>query len=62
MNTTELRITIYAALGLLCSAVSALAGPATAFWSFVQMVAAIELLYALALPVRTLADSLKSVK
>ena len=62
MKTLEQRITIYAALGLLCSAVSALAGPVAAIWSFVQMAAVIELLYVLAQPARTLAESFKSVK
>jgi hypothetical protein len=62
MNTPELRITIYSALALLCTAVSALAGPAAAFWSFVQMAAVIELLYALVQSARTHADSFKSVK
>lgn len=62
MNTLEQRITIYSALALVCSAVSALAGPAAAIWSFVQMAAVIELLYVLAQPVRTHADSFKSVK
>jgi hypothetical protein len=62
MNTPELRVTIYSALALLCTAVSALADPAAAIWSFIQMAAVIELLYALAQPARTRADSLKSVK
>jgi hypothetical protein len=62
MKTLELRITIYAALGLLCSAVGALAGPVAAIWSFVQMAAVIELLYALVQPAHTLAESFKSVK
>lgn len=62
MNTLELRITIYSALALLCSAVSALAGPVAAIWSFVQMAVVIELLYALAQPVRIHTESFKSVK
>lgn len=62
MNTLELRITIYSALALLCSAVSALTGPVAAIMSFVQMAAVIELLSALAQPVRTHTESFKSVK
>ena len=62
MNTLELRITIYSALALVCSAVSALAGPTAAIWSFVQMAAVIELLYVLAQPARTHTDSFKSAK
>ncbi len=62
MNTPELRITIYSALALLCCVVSALAGPAAAIWSFVQMAAVIELLYALLQPARVHTDSFKSVK
>lgn len=52
MHTLEPRITVYAALGLLCTAVSALAGPVAGIWSFVQMAAVIELLYALVQPAR----------
>ena len=62
MHTSEPRITIYAALGLLCTAVSALAGPVAGIWSFVQMAAVIELLYALVQPARIFTKSFKSVK
>jgi hypothetical protein len=62
MHTSEPRITVYAALGFLCIAVGALAGPVAGFWSFVQMAAVIELSYALVLPARIFTKSFKSVK
>jgi len=45
------RFLIYTALSVLCVLTAAFAGSAAAFWSFVQVVAVIELIYWLAQPV-----------
>lgn len=44
------RFLIYAALAVLCVMTAAFAGTAAAFWSFVQVVAVIELIYWIASP------------
>jgi hypothetical protein len=51
MNKMGERFLIYTALSVLCVLTAAFAGSAAAFWSFVQVVAVIELIYWLAQPV-----------
>ena len=51
MNKVGERFLIYTALAVLCVMTAAFAGGTAAFWSFVQVVAVIELIYWLAQPV-----------
>ena len=57
MKTMEERFLIYTALLLLCCAAAALVGTVAALWSFVQIIAVIELLILAGAPAR--ADSLR---
>ena len=50
MNKLGERILIYAVLGLLCTLTGAVVGTAAGIWSFVQIVAVIELIYWIAGP------------
>jgi hypothetical protein len=47
MSTLEGRLLIYAALVILCSVASVFLGLVAGFWSFVQIVAVIELTYSI---------------
>ena len=50
MNKLGERFLIYTALAVLCSMTAAFAGAAAAIWSFLQVVAVIELIYWIASP------------
>ena len=50
MNKASKRIPIYIALAALCALTSAAVGTAAGLWSFVQVVAVIELIYWIAGP------------
>jgi hypothetical protein len=52
VNTLEQRSIVYAALALLCAMVAPLIGLTAVSWSFLQMVAVIELTYWFGTPVR----------
>lgn len=52
MNTLEQRSIIYAALALLCAMVVPVVGAAAVSWSFLQVVAVIELTYSVGQPAR----------
>ena len=45
MRTLDERLLVYAALVILCSAASVFLGLAAGIWSFVQIVAVIEITY-----------------
>jgi hypothetical protein len=47
MNTLDGRLLVYAALVILCSAASVFLGLVAGFWSFVQIVVVIELMYSI---------------
>ncbi|WP_153239446.1 hypothetical protein [Halioglobus maricola] len=51
MNRWGERFLIYMALAVLCVMTAAFAGTAAAVWSFMQVVAVIELIYWIARPV-----------
>ncbi len=50
MNKLGERFLIYTGLALLCVMTAAFAGTAAGFWSFIQVVAVIELIYWIARP------------
>lgn len=50
MNKLSERFLIYTALLVLCAMTAAFAGTAAAIWSFLQVVAVIELIYWIASP------------
>jgi len=50
MNKWKERILIYTALAVLCGMTAAFAGTAAGIWTFVQVVAVIEILYWIARP------------
>lgn len=50
MSTLSERFLIYAALAMLCVLTAAFTGTAAAIWSFLQIVAVIELIYWIASP------------
>lgn len=50
MNKLSERFLIYTALAVLCAMTAAFAGTAAGIWSFVQIVAVIELIYWMARP------------
>ena len=52
MKTMEERFLIYTALLLLCGAAAALVGAVAALWSFLQIIAVIELLILAGAPAR----------
>ena len=56
-STLEHRLTVYAPLALLCALASVWLGAAVAIWSFVQVLAVIELTYWLGMPASVDASS-----
>jgi hypothetical protein len=45
MDRLDERFLIYSALAVLCATAAVFLGPAAGFWSFIQIVAMIELVY-----------------
>lgn len=62
MDATDERLLIYTALILLCSAISVFLGVAAGLWSFVQVAAAIEILYWAGHSAHTSEEQFQSVK
>jgi len=50
MRTQDQRFFIYSALAVVCSALSLFLGPLAVAWSFLQIVAVIELMYWIGTP------------
>ena len=45
MNMVKKRLEVYLALAVLCGLTAALVGPGAGLWTFVQIVAVVELIY-----------------